>query len=95
MPEPLEIDAFEDFGFLTVALVWTRGLRPAALPRWLGQDFFLAGYRVFVKLRDEKGRHLRGLKILRSETDKRRMVWSGNLLTHYAYRKITLAHSRE
>ena len=93
VPEPLEIDEFEGFGFVTVALVWTRGLRPAALPKWLGQDFFLAGYRVFVRMRDDRGRRLRGLKILRSETDKGRMVLSGNLLTHYAYRKITLEHT--
>ncbi len=90
VPAPLVIDAFEGHGFVTVALVWTRGLRPAVLPRWLGQDFFLAGYRVFVRMRDEDGRRLRGLKILRSETDKARMVVSGNLLTHYQYRKITL-----
>jgi hypothetical protein len=95
LPGPLEVDAFEGLGFVTVAMVWTRGLRPAVLPRWLGQDFFLAGYRVFVKLRDERGRHLRGLKILRSETDKARMVWSGNLLTHYSYRKIELSETSE
>src|SRR5262249_19224880 len=81
------IDAHDGLGFVTVALVWTRGLRPARLPRWLGQDFFLAGYRVFVRMRDEDGRRLRGLKILRSETDKARMGLAGNLLTHYAYRR--------
>ncbi|MCW1921094.1 DUF2071 domain-containing protein [Luteolibacter arcticus] len=93
VPAPLEIDAFEDFGFVTVAMVWTRGLRPAAFPAVLGQDFFLAGYRIFVRMHDESGRRLRGLKILRSETDKARMVISGNLLTHYNYRRITLDQS--
>lgn len=93
VPEPLEIDTHAGFGFITVALVWTRNLRPAFFPRFLGQDFFLAGYRVFTRLRDEKGRRLRGLKIIRSETDKARMVWSGNLLTHYAYRRVRVATS--
>jgi hypothetical protein len=86
----LAMDTYEGFGFLTVALVWTRGLRPAGLPAVLGQDFFLAGYRIFTRLRDESGRRLRGLKILRSETDQRRMVWIGNLLTSYRYRHVRL-----
>ena len=54
VPEPLEVDCHEGVGFVTVALVWTKGLRPAAFPAILGQDFFLAGYRIFTRLRDEK-----------------------------------------
>ena len=95
VPAGLEIDAFAGFGFVTVAMVWSRGLRPAGFPAFLGQDFFLAGYRIFTRLRDEDGRRLRGLKILRSETNKRRMVWVGNLFTDYRYRhvKVNIAHS--
>lgn len=88
VPEPLEIDTYEGQGFVTVALVWTRGLRPAGFPALLGQNFFLAGYRIFTRLRDERGRRLRGLKILRSETNKASMVFSGNLMTHYNYRRV-------
>ncbi len=62
LPEPLEIDDYRGFGFVTVALVWTRGLRPAGFPCCMGQDFFLAGYRIFTRLRDENGRRLRGLE---------------------------------
>jgi hypothetical protein len=87
VPPGLEIDTYNGFGFLTVAMVWTRNLRPAGFPAFLGQDFFLAGYRVFTRL-DEDGRRLRGLRILRSETDKRRMKWIGNLLTRYRYRHV-------
>jgi hypothetical protein len=47
LPQGLEMDTFEGFGFLTVALVWTRRMRPAGFPEALGQDFFLAGYRIF------------------------------------------------
>lgn len=82
------MDTHEGLGFLTVAMVWTRKLRPMGFPEFLGQDFLLAGYRVFTRLRDESGRRLRGLKIIRSETDKRRMVWAGNLLTAYNYRHV-------
>jgi hypothetical protein len=90
VPPALEIDTYEGFGFLTVAMVWTKKLRPAAFPNFLGQDFFLVGYRIFARLRDESGRRLRGLKIVRSETDKRRMVWLGNLMTGYRYRHVNL-----
>ena len=86
----LELDTYSGYGFVTVALVWTRNLRPAGFPAFLGQDFFLAGYRVFVRFRDTSGRTLRGLKILRSETDKHRMVWLGNLMTGYRYRYVHL-----
>jgi Uncharacterized conserved protein (COG2071) len=90
VPAGLEMDCYEGYGFLTAALVWTRHLRPAGFPEFLGQDFFLAGYRIFTRLRDESGRNLRGLKIIRSETDKHRMVTLGNLMTGYNYRHVHL-----
>jgi Uncharacterized conserved protein (COG2071) len=90
VPEGLEIDSYCDFGFVTAALVWTRDLRPAGFPKFLGQDFFLAGYRIFTRLRDDSGRNLRGLKILRSETDRRRMVTLGNWMTGYNYRQVAV-----
>jgi uncharacterized protein YqjF (DUF2071 family) len=90
VPDGLAIDAYEGLGFVTVAMVWTKKLRPAGFPLFLGQDFFLAGYRIFTRLRDGSGRRLRGLRIVRSETDKRRMVWLGNLFTDYRYRHVTL-----
>ncbi|MCB1132481.1 MAG: DUF2071 domain-containing protein [Verrucomicrobiae bacterium] len=92
VPAPLELDVHGEHGFVTVALVWTRGLRPAGFPEILGRKFFLAGYRIFVRAEDGN-RRLRGLKILRSETDSRFMVWTGNLMTHYRYRNVTLEES--
>lgn len=91
VPEGLEIDGYEGLGFVTIAMVWARKLRPAGFPEFAGQDFFLAGYRIFTRLHDgPAGRRLRGLRILRSETDKRRMVWLGNLMTGYRYRHVCL-----
>lgn len=90
VPRPLEVDTYQGLGFVTAALVWTRRLRPAGFPAWLGRDFFLAGYRVFVRATTPEGRRLRGLRILRSETDRRTMVAAGNFLTHYRYRPIRL-----
>jgi len=90
VPAGLEVDTYHGYGFLTAAMVWTKNLRPAWLPAFLGQDFFLAGYRIFTRLRDEDGRSLRGLHILYSETDKRRMVRLGNMMTAYRYRHIRI-----
>lgn len=90
IPAGLEMDTYEGLGFITAALVWTSALRPAGFPEILGQDFFLAGYRIFTRLRNPSGRRLRGLKIIRSETDKHRMVWLGNLMTGYSYRHVNV-----
>lgn len=94
VPEGLEIDGFEGLGFVTVALVWTRNLRPTVFPEVLGRDFFLAGYRIFTRLEDVDGRRLRGLKIIRSETDRTGMVFLGNLMTGYNYRKVAVVEER-
>ena len=87
LPPGLVLDTHEGFGFLAIALVQTRGLRPAWMPRGLGQDFFLSGYRVFARFKTASGRSLRGLRILRTDADRRLMVVAGNLFTHYRYRK--------
>jgi hypothetical protein len=84
LPSGLVLDTYKGFAFLAIAMVQTEDLRLARLPRVLGQDFFLSGYRIFTRL-DTRSSSLRGLRILRSDTDKKLMVVSGNLLTHYAY----------
>jgi hypothetical protein len=83
LPPGLELDRVGDLGLLAVALVQTRGLRPAGWPRALGRDFFLSGYRVFARLQSRPS--IRGLRILRSDADSRVMTWSGNLFTRYGY----------
>lgn len=85
IPPGLTLDTYEGHAMLAVAVVQTRRMRPVGVPAWLGQDFVLAGFRVFVRFRDETGRTRRGLRIVRSYTDRRRMVLGGNLLTHYNY----------
>jgi Uncharacterized conserved protein (COG2071) len=84
LPPGLALDSLEGNGFAAVALVQTERLRPSFVPARLGVSFFLSGYRIFVR---RSGRpSLRGLFILRSDTDRRSMVVLGNLLTHYRYR---------
>lgn len=86
LPPGLEAETFADrWAFVAVALVQTRHLRPRGLPQFLGRDFLLAGYRHFVAYRSIDGRRLRGLQIIRSETDRRMMALLGNLLTPYHY----------
>jgi len=91
LPPGLELDTFGGYGFVAVALVQTRSLHPAWLPKRCGQDFFLAGYRVFTTFRTADGHTLRGLRILRSDTDRGLMVAGGNLLTHYNYHRCDAA----
>jgi hypothetical protein len=85
LPAGLTLDVHEGFGIVAIALVQTESLRPAFMPRICGQDFFLAGYRIFTRFHTSGGRTLRGLRILRSDTDRRIMALFGNLLTHYNY----------
>jgi hypothetical protein len=92
LPAPLALDSFEDSGFVAVALVQTRALRPRGLPAWLGQDFFLIGYRIFVRYTTPAGKRLRGLYILHSQTD-RRMALLGNLMTSYRYARIDIGQN--
>jgi len=87
LPPGLSVDTYEGFGFVAIAMVQTKGLRPVLAPRALGQDFFLTGYRVFTRFDAAQGGTLRGLRILRSDASRSLMVSFGNLLTHYNYRR--------
>jgi uncharacterized protein YqjF (DUF2071 family) len=91
LPPGLDLETHNGHGFVAVALVQTRSLRPAGLPAAWGRDCFLAGYRVFARFRAADGRTLRGLRILRSDADRWSMVAGGNLLTRYNYHRCRAA----
>ncbi|ALD21253.1 DUF2071 domain-containing protein [Hymenobacter sp. DG25A] len=94
IPECLTLDTLDGaWGFVAVALVQSRDLRLRGLPAWLGHSFFLIGYRVFVRYTTPAGKRLRGLYILKSETDKQKMQWLGNLFTSYSYSTIDVRHT--
>jgi hypothetical protein len=94
IPECLTLDTWEDkWAFIAVAMVKTTGLRPKGLPKFLGNDFFLIGYRIFVRYVNLTGKRLRGLYILKSETDKRKMELLGNIFTHYNYSTTDIAQT--
>ncbi len=86
IPECLELDLLHDqWAFIAAAFVQTQKLRPKGFPAFMGNDFFLIGFRIFVRYRNTANKNLRGLYILRSETDKRKMAVLGNIFTHYKY----------
>jgi hypothetical protein len=86
IPGCLQLDTFNDkWAFIAIAMVQTKDLRPKGFPRFMGNDFFLIGYRVFVRYTNNAGKNLRGLYILKSETDRRKMEFMGNIFTHYNY----------
>ncbi len=86
IPECLTLDIFNDkWAFIAIAMVQTKNLRPKGFPEFMGNDFFLIGYRVFVRYTNKAGKSLRGLYILKSETNKKKMEFMGNIFTHYNY----------
>lgn len=86
LPKCLELDTFQDkWAFIAVAMVQTKDLRPKGIPRLFGNDFFLIGYRIFVRYKTSYGKRLRGLYIIKSETNKKKMEFFGNIFTHYNY----------
>jgi len=96
IPECMQLDTFQDkWAFIAIAMVQTKDLRPKGFPRMLGNDFFLVGYRVFVRFTDGSGRSLRGLYILGSRTNKRRMELLGNIFTHYKYTTIDIDQRKQ
>jgi hypothetical protein len=93
VPVCLELDTFnEKWAFLAVAMVQTKSLRPKGFPEFLGNDFFLIGYRTFVRFTTQNGKRLRGLYILKSETNKKKMEFFGNIFTHYNYTTTDIHH---
>lgn len=91
LPPGLSLDTYRapdgtEHAFVAVGVVSTLDLRPAGLPAMCGRDYVLTGYRVFTRFPTPGGRTMRGLRILRSDTDRRLMMLGGNLLTRYHYR---------
>lgn len=86
IPKCLQLNSFEDtWAFIAVAIVKTKGLRPKRFPAFMGNDFILTGYRVFVRYTTSEGKRLRGLYILKSETNRKKMQFLGNIFTRYSY----------
>jgi uncharacterized protein YqjF (DUF2071 family) len=96
LPEKLELDLFENqWAFIAVAIVKTKALRPKGFPGFMGNNFFLVGYRIFVRYTTIEGKKLRGLYILKSDTDRKKMELLGNIFTHYKYTTTDIAISEQ
>jgi hypothetical protein len=86
LPNGLTLDSFQDqWAFIAIAMVQTTGLRPSRLPSFLGRDFFLIGTRIFVRFATIDGKSMRGLYILRSQTNRAAMRVLGDVFTRYRY----------
>ncbi|MDO6490508.1 MULTISPECIES: DUF2071 domain-containing protein [unclassified Cellulophaga] len=96
IPKHLQLDTFKDkWAFVAVAMVQTKDLRPKGLPKFMGNNFFLIGYRIFVTYTNKAGKRLRGLYILKSETNKKKMQFMGNIFTHYNYTTTDITIKKE
>ncbi|MES2284877.1 MAG: DUF2071 domain-containing protein [Bacteroidota bacterium] len=96
IPECLELDTFNNkWAFVAMAMVQTKELRPKGFPKFMGNDFFLIGYRVFVRYTNAAGKNLRGLYILKSETNRKKMEVMGNIFTHYNYTTTDISQKEQ
>lgn len=94
IPDCLSLDLHDNkWAFIAMAMVDTTDLRPKGFPKFMGNNFFLVGYRVFVRYTNKKGKKLRGLYILKSETNKAQMAFMGNIFTHYNYTKTDITQT--
>ena len=94
IPPCLTLDTFkDDWGFIAIAIVQTTALRPAGFPAFMGHNFFLIGYRIFVRHTSNAGKKMRGLYMLKSETDKKKMQLLGNIFTQYSYTTTDIRQS--
>lgn len=95
IPSFLQLDTFEyKYAFIAVAMVQTKYLRPKGFPKFLGSDFFLIGYRIFVKYITNSGKRWRGLYILKSETNRKRMEFLGSIFTRYQYHTVDIQQEK-
>ncbi len=85
LPAPFVHETYNDKALMAVAFVAANKFRPAFLPSWMGMSFNLAGFRHMAKYQSQSGKILRGLKIIRSVTNKKMMVSGGSELTQYKF----------
>jgi Uncharacterized conserved protein (COG2071) len=84
VPPGLALDTLRGLGFAAVAVVRVERIRPAFAPKPVGVSAFMAGYRIFVR----SGTSLRGLRIVRSETDSHVLAGLGNVTTRYNWSRV-------
>ncbi len=86
LPPGLRLHGYGDVGFLAVAVVSARGLRPVGWPAWMGFDVMMTGYRIFTRFARAGAGDLIGLRSVRSDMSSRLVARVGNGLTHYGFR---------
>jgi hypothetical protein len=85
IPFPLQLDLHNEKALLAVAAVQTKNFRPAFLPSFMGRNFNLVGYRFLTTYERQNGDTIRGLKIIRSQTNQSLMKFWGDRFTQYKF----------
>lgn len=98
LPPGLTVDSDGSIGFLAVAYVDSRSLRPAAVKREIGIGFRLRELLIFCSYTNRSGRRMNGLFLLGSSVSSG-VAWIGSkLLTPYVsveYRKLVIAEGSD
>ena len=85
LPYPLNPDCYKEHALLAVAIVKTKNFRPSFLPSWMGMKFNLVGYRFLSTYQLNETKSIRGLKIIKSQTDQKFMKFFGDKLSQYKF----------
>jgi hypothetical protein len=71
--------------YISIIVGNMRGMRPGALPEFLGTNYYQIVYRAVVRLFDAEGRERPGVFFLRSDSNDPVMSYFGNLLTEFRF----------
>jgi len=85
LPPPLIHETHNGKALMAVAFVKADKFRPSFFPSLFSMSFNLAGFRHMAKYVTTAGKTIRGLKIIRSATNKKIMVSGGDELTQYKF----------
>lgn len=81
LPTRLTLDRHGEHGLAAAAIVTAERMRPGFLPAAAGVTVHFVGYRIFVRVAEQPS--LRGLYVLRTDTDRRLLATLANMTTHY------------
>ena len=85
LPKPFIHETYGDKAIMAVAFAKANRFRPSFFPKFLGLAFNFAGFRHMAKYQQKSGKTIRGLKIIRSVSNKKMMVRGGDELTQYKF----------
>lgn len=85
LPEYVHPYVFRGDSFISIVVGNIRGMRPAAVPEFLGVNYYQVVYRALVCIEGEDGTVRRGVFFLRSDGNDPVMSFFGNQLTEFRF----------